>query len=284
MKQKKIILLLFIILTISKNIQTNAKVIDFNEALTKTQREQSRLEKDALEKKYQAEKKRKEKEKPDKNKLYKEALDYLKNSQFSFAAESFEKVEENFPFTTEAKKSILMAIYCHYKSNKFEEALMLIELNEKVNFNLKDLEYIQFIRVLSNVRKSKKQNKNIELARETLELIKELEVKINNKKYITTITKEKQNLIDRIIHLELDIVNYYIATNNVIGALNHLKEIEQNYNYSNYLGEIHYRLFELNTFIQHQEEAEKYFKRLEQYSQNTKWYNNVKKYKQLYIN
>lgn len=55
--------------------------------------------------------------------LYNEAYDYLNKTSYQKAAETFDKVEMEHPYSKWATKSKLMSAYSYYKDEKYDDAI-----------------------------------------------------------------------------------------------------------------------------------------------------------------
>jgi outer membrane protein assembly factor BamD len=58
---------------------------------------------------------------------YNEAMKHLKNAEYLLAAEQFEKIEDENPFTKEAVNGLVMSAYSYYKANEFDESIRVID-------------------------------------------------------------------------------------------------------------------------------------------------------------
>jgi outer membrane assembly lipoprotein YfiO len=207
--------------------------------------------------------------------LYLKAKTHLLNSEFLLAANDFEKIEEVAPFTAEANKGIIMASYSYYKSNDYDESLRLIEYYKKINFGSENLEYLYFLEILNNLKKVEKSSKDISLVRGSIGLIDDFLARFSKDSiYGEYLLQQKRGLIDIYTKRELEVVDFYIFNNNLLGALNHLKGME--FYGDKYEDEINYRFFELYKHINYERGAEQYFLLLEK-NKNTRWYKYAKK-------
>ena len=59
--------------------------------------------------------------------LYNEAYDYLNKTSYQKAAETFDKVEMEHPYSKWATKSKLMCAYSYYKDEKYDDAIAALD-------------------------------------------------------------------------------------------------------------------------------------------------------------
>jgi outer membrane protein assembly factor BamD len=207
-----------------------------------------------------------------KEELYSKAKQHLLRGEFSLAAQNFEEIEEIYPFTREANKAVIMASYSHYKQKKFEDSLQLIDYFKKINFGSSNLEYIYFLEILNNMGKINISSRDVALVEDTINLVDNfIKTFPQNSIYIDYLWQHRIDLVDIYTKRQLEIVDFYIFNNNLLGALNHLVSIEEKFHSEKYADELNYKFFELYRHINYRRGMEQYFKLLEN-NKNSKWY------------
>lgn len=207
--------------------------------------------------------------------MYNLAMNEFKDKMYRTAGESFEKIEEQFIFTPIATKSIIMSIYSYYKANKYNDSLRLIDYYKKINFDDEYLDYVFYMEILNKYSKIQKSKKDISLMRELLANINNFAVK--DTKYREDILKKRKLVIDDIVDSELNIYDFYIKSNNLIGAINHLQNIIYVYPDTKYTPEILYKLSMLYSHIGYKEGVDNCVNIIKENYKNTKWYKYVAK-------
>ena len=172
--------------------------------------------------------------------MYNEAMNMLNEKMYRTAGESFEKIEEKFVFTPIATKSIIMSIYSYYKAKRYDDSLRLIEYYKKINFDNQYLDYVFYMEILNKYDKMQKSKKDVVLMKELLANINDFVKK--DTKYKDNVLTKRDKVINNIVKNELDIYDFYIRNNNLIGAINHLQNIIYNYPNNKYNPEILYKL------------------------------------------
>jgi outer membrane protein assembly factor BamD len=204
--------------------------------------------------------------------LYLKAKKHLLRGEFSLAAENFEKIEENYPFTAEANMAIIMASYSHYKRGSFDESLQLVEYFKKINFDNSNLEYMYFMEIVNNIAKTEDGSKDVTLIKNVINLMDDFNKNFpNNRIYGEYLRQQRERLMDIYVKMELEVVDFYIFSNNLLGALNHLIDIEGKFYGGKHIEEVNYRFFELYRHINYEQGIKKYFKLLEN-NKDSRWY------------
>ena len=206
--------------------------------------------------------------------MYQQAKDDLLKGRFSMAGDKFEKLEMEYPFTEEANKAIILATYSYFKAVKYDEVMRLVDYYKKINFDSENLQYMYFLEIMAYIEKIKKYPKDLKTQKQALQKIKQMNLIFSDSKYTDYINKNTDFVLNRIVANELKIVDFYIQNNNVIGALNHLKMIENDFYFkeNNYFSEINYRFFEIYRYLNDKNNFLKYYALLKQYGEKTKWY------------
>lgn len=209
--------------------------------------------------------------------LYNKAMENFNKKNYLIAGENFKKIEELYPFTPYAGKSIIMAAYSYYKSSKFEDSLTIIENFKKINFQDDYLEYMYYLEILNKYRQLQKNNKkDLMKIKETLKDIDNFFIIYKDSEYKKDIINFKNTLNEYAVKNELDIARFYIKNNNLIGSINHLNNIMENYPISIYTAEVLYRMYVIYKHIDYKKEYIKYFNALEINYNDSKWFKYAK--------
>lgn len=73
--------------------------------------------------------------------LYNEAYNYLNKTSYQKAAETFDKVEMEHPYSKWATKSKLMSAYSYYKDEKYDDAIAALDRYIRLHPGNKDVAY-----------------------------------------------------------------------------------------------------------------------------------------------
>lgn len=207
--------------------------------------------------------------------MYNEAMADYKKGYFNIAGQKFEEIGSKMNFTQLVNKSIIMSIYSYFKAKKYDDSLRLIEYYKRMNFDSYYYDYISYMAIQNKYKKTMKSKRDLTLINE---LYKDIEYMLHNcedLKYIDDLVQKRKIVVNTIVGNELSIYNFYISKNNLIGAINHLMIILNNFPDSDSTAEILYRLILLYQHIDYKEGVE-YYKNILKINYNkTKWYRYV---------
>ena len=203
---------------------------------------------------------------------YNEGLKALDEGDVLFAAKNFNAVENLFPQSIWAPRSILMAAYSYYTQDYYGDAIS--ELKRFIRNYPADnnLAYAYFL-----------------LGTCYYELIidekKDLSSLLNSKKYFDIVIKKYPNTdfaldakfkLDLIANVmaskEIYIGKYYMSKKKWIPAINRFRNVVNNYEKTEYVEEAIHRLVEVNYMIGLESEAKKYAALLGYNYQSSEWY------------
>ena len=203
---------------------------------------------------------------------YNEGLKALEEGDVLFAAKNFNAVENLYPQSIWASRSVLMAAYSYYTQDYYGDAIS--ELKRFIrNYPANDnLDYAYFL-----------------LGTCYYELIvdekKDLSSLLNSKKYFDIVIKKYPNTdfaldakfkLDLIANIlaskEIYIGKYYMSKKKWIPAINRFRNVVNNYEKTEYVEEAIHRLVEVNYMIGLENEAKKYAALLGYNYQSSEWY------------
>ena len=203
---------------------------------------------------------------------YNKGLEALEEGDTLFAAKNFNTVENIYPQSVWASRSILMAAYSYYVDSYYGDSISELNRFLKKYPENENSAYAYYL-----------------LASCYYELIvdekKDLSSILKSKEYFQFITtnypntdfsidaKFKISLIDNILaSKELYIGKYYLKKKKWIPAINRFKNIIINYEHTEYVEEALHRLVEINYIIGLEFEAKKYAALLGYNYQSSEWY------------
>ena len=203
---------------------------------------------------------------------YNAGVKALEEGDVLFAAKNFNTVENIYPQSIWAPRSILMAAYSFYSQDYYGDAISELKRYIRNYPTSENLSYAYFL-----------------IATCYYETIvdekKDLSPLLNSKKYFEIIIKEypntdfaldakfKLNLIKNILaSKEVYIGNYYIDKKKWIPALNRFKNVLSLYDGTEYVEEAVHRLVEINYILGLEDEAKKYAVLLGYNYQSSEWY------------
>lgn len=189
--------------------------------------------------------KNKDDEKTSAEELYTKAMKLLKNKDYSQAAEDFDKIDDEFPFSKWAVKGQVIAIYARYKDQDFEKVLALCDDFLRLNPASEYVPYVLYMKGLSYYNEIPTIEHAQDHSQQSSFTFRELIARFPNSEYAID-AKEKLSFVDE--HLagtKMSIGRYQIKTKNYVGAIANFSEVVSRYRYTNQVPEAYFRLMEI---------------------------------------
>jgi outer membrane protein assembly factor BamD len=204
--------------------------------------------------------------------IYKEGSKALEARNYFFASKKFSEAEINFKVVELAAKSSIMASYCLYNINFYDETLENIKSFLKkypADKNVVYAHYLSAIVYFEQIPDEKKDTKPLLLAKEKIEFFLN---EYPNTEYAIDLKFKKDLIINQLAAKELYVAKYYMSVQKWIPAINRLKIIVKNYDQTIFIEEALHRLVEIYYFLGLENEAKKYAKILGYNYNTSEWF------------
>ena len=203
---------------------------------------------------------------------YNEGLKALDEGDVLFAAKNFNAVENIYPQSIWAPRSILMAAYSYYSQDYYGDAIFELNRFLKNYPKNENTAYAYFLLATCHYER-------------IIDEKKDLSPLLKSKKYFEIIlsdfpntdfsldAKFKLSLIENTLaSKENYVANYYLSQKKWIPAIKRFRYIVENYQDTDYVEEALHRLVEVNYILGLEEEAKKYAILLGYNYQSSEWY------------
>lgn len=203
--------------------------------------------------------------------LYNNAFDDLEKTKYKSAAEGFEQVETEHPYSKWAVKAKLMGAYAYYKDESYDDAVLALDRFIKYHPGNKDVPYAYYLKGMcyyEQISTADKDQKNTELAEETFSRLIML---YPSSKYAED-ARNKINLTeDYRAGQEMIIGRFYLNNGNYLSALNRFNVVLENYQTTVQIEEALYRQVEIYAILGLNNYADGYYKILRDNYPKGKW-------------
>ena len=204
--------------------------------------------------------------------LYKEALDFMENGDFLFASKKFTEAETILPKIEFSSKAALMASYCLYAINFYEESIENLERFIKIYPVDNNVPYAHYLITLSYYEQILDEKKDLNPLLKSREIFLYVVENYPTTDYAMD-GRLKLDLIDETLaSKEMYIAMHYIKKEKWIAAINRYKNVILKYSSTIYVEEAIHRMVELHYRIGLENEAKKYAKLLGYNYQSSIWY------------
>ena len=203
--------------------------------------------------------------------IYQDAYEAFEKSDF-FMLIKFLDAEISSEVVEFSAKASIMASYCLYSINFYEEALDNLERFLKQYPKNANSIYAHYLISVIYYEQIKDEKKDMEPLLKANKKIDYFLKEFPNTDYAIDLKFKKDLIINQMAAKELYVAKYYISVKKWIPAINRLKIILQKYDQTIFAEEALHRLVEINYFIGLEEEAKKYAKILGYNYNSSEWY------------
>lgn len=181
--------------------------------------------------------------------LYNEAYDYLSKTSYSKAAETFDKVEMEHPYSKWATKSKLMAAYSYYKDEKYDDAIASLDRFIRLHPGNKDIAYAFYLKGVCYYDQIAPSEKEQSATKDAYETFSQVITMFPQSEYAAD-AKAKMALIeDHLAGHEMTVGRYYLQNKEYISALNRFSTVTDVYQTTAQIEEALYREIEIYTIL-----------------------------------
>lgn len=204
--------------------------------------------------------------------LYEEGMKSFDRRDFFFASKKFSEAELNFEQVELAAKSSLMASFCLYGINFYNEAIEGLERYLNTYPADKNVIYAHYLLAIIQFELISDEKKDLKPLIEANKKIDIFLKKYPNSDYALDLRFKKDLIQNQLAAKELFIAKYYISTKKWVPAINRLKVIVKDYDKTVFIEEALHRLVEISYHLGLEKEAENYAKILGYNYNSSEWY------------
>jgi outer membrane protein assembly factor BamD len=176
--------------------------------------------------------------------LYNEALDQLKGNNPRQAAQDFEEVERQHPYSQWATRAQIMAAYAFYQADAYDDAVAAARRFIDLHPGHQDVPYAYYLIGVSyyeQISDVGRDQKNTELA---LEAFEELIRRFPDSDYARDAGLKADLARDHLAGKEMNIGRYYLRRGKYVAAINRFQSVIDRYQSTTHVPEALHRLTE----------------------------------------
>ncbi len=192
--------------------------------------------------------------------LYNNAFDDLQKTKYKKAAEEFEQVEIEHPYSQWAVKAKLMGAYAYYKNEDYDDAVLALDRFIKYHPGNKDVAYAYYLKGMCYYNQISSADKDQADTEKAEEAFNRLIMLFPNSEYAADARKKVNLTEDYKAGQEMIIGRYYLNNGNYLSALNRFNVVLENYQTTVQIEEALYRQVEIYGILGLNKYAAGYYK------------------------
>ena len=177
--------------------------------------------------------------------IYQEAVIAMNNGEYFFASKKFKEAEEIMPKIEFAAKSSIMASYCLYLINFYDEANLYLERFVKRYPVDKNVSYAYYLLALNSYEQILDEKLDVTPLITSKKKIKNFIKKYPDTEYALDLKFKLDLINNQIAAKEMYVAKYYMKSKKWIPAINRLKLIVNDYDETIFIEEALHRLVEV---------------------------------------
>lgn len=214
---------------------------------------------------------------PTAEELYNTGYKQLNKTAYVKAAETFEKIELEHPYSKWATKAKLMGAYAYYKDQKYDDAILSLDRFIKFHPGNKDIAYAYYMKGLCYYEQIVGVEKDQENTQMALDAFNQVIVRFPDTDYAQDARLKLDLIYDHLAGQEMEIGRYYLSQKNYLSALNRFSQVVNHYQTTGQIEEALYRQVEVYKILGLNKESSDALKVLGHNYPQSKWYKDALK-------
>ncbi len=204
--------------------------------------------------------------------IYAEATEALDDGRNSEAAELFNEVERQYPYSQLATQAQLKAAFSLYETEKYDEAILALDRFIELHPGNSDVDYAYYLRAMSYYNQIADVSRDQSLTKNALDAFNTLINRFPGSKYTRDATLKRDLALDHLAGKEMEIGRYYLKKNQVNAAINRFLVVVRNFQTTTHTPEALHRLVESYMTLGLRDEAYKIAAVLGHNYPGSEWY------------
>lgn len=189
--------------------------------------------------------------------LYNEAMDLVEKGEYYKAAQAFDEVDRQHPYSVWATKAQLMNAYVLYERNKYPDALVALDRFIQLHPGNKDAPYAYYLKGLCYYEQVTDVARDQKMTEMALKSLQEVVDRYPASSYARDAKLKVDLTRDHLAGKEMNIARYYQKRDQWLAALNRYKVVVEQYQTTSHVPEALHRMVEIYLTLGLTEEAKK---------------------------
>jgi outer membrane protein assembly factor BamD len=188
--------------------------------------------------------------------IYNEAYAAMRENDYNDAAQLFDEVERQHPYSSWATQAQLMAAYAYYQQNKYDDAIIALDRFIELHPSHRSTAYAYYLKALSyyeQISDVRRDQKNTQLA---LDALVEVVRRFPNTDYARDASLKIDLTRDHLAGKEMEIGRYYENQGHYLAAINRFRRVIEQYQTTTHVPEALHRLTECYLALGIKDEAQ----------------------------
>ncbi len=204
--------------------------------------------------------------------LYNSAQDLLDAKEYKKAAEAFDEVERQHPYSVWATKATLMSAYAYYQDNKYDDAISALDRFISLHPANPDVPYAYYLKALSYYEQISDVGRDQQMTQHAMDSLDDVIRRFPDSQYSRDAKLKKDLTVDHLAGKEMSVGRYYQDRGEYLAAINRFKSVLDKYQTTTHVPEALSRLTESYLALGLTDEAKRTASVLGHNFPGSKWY------------
>ena len=204
--------------------------------------------------------------------LYNGSMDALLRGDFGVAAQRFDEVERQHPYSVWATKAQLMGAYAHYQANNYDEAVAGLQRYIELHPGNPDVAYAYYLTAIAYYEQISDVGRDQSLTRKARVALEAVERRFPGSDYANDARLKLDLTRDHLAGKEMSVGRFYLSQGHMLAAINRFRVVVDEYQTTSHVPEALHRLAEAYTAIGLDEEALRVAAVLQHNYPGNEWY------------
>ena len=176
--------------------------------------------------------------------LYNGAMDDLLDESYTEAAQGFDEVERQHPYSVWATRAQIMAAYAYYRNNDYDESIISAGRFIKLHPGHRDVAYAYYLSAISYYEQISDVGRDQNMTALALLSLEELVRRFPDTTYARDARLKIDLTRDHLAGKEMSIGRYYLTRENYVAAVNRFRRVIERFQTTSHVPEALHRVTE----------------------------------------
>lgn len=176
--------------------------------------------------------------------IYSEAVVLMERQRYTEAAEQFDEVERQHPYSEWARRSMLMAAYANYQANNYEATISDAERFLSLHPGSRSAPYAYYLIAISQFEQIRDVGRDQLVTQQALLALEQVVRRYPTSRYAQDARLKIDMTRDHLAGKEMDVGRYYLRRGFHLAAINRFRNVIENYQTTSHVPEALHRLVE----------------------------------------
>ncbi len=204
--------------------------------------------------------------------LYNSSMDALLGGNYEVAAQRFDEVERQHPYSVWATKAQLMGAYAHYQANEYDQAIAALQRYVELHPGSPDVAYAYYLTAISYYEQISDVGRDQSLTRRARSALEAVVRRFPGTDYAHDARLKLDLTRDHLAGKEMSVGRFYLRQGHLLAAINRFRIVVEQYQTTSHVPEALHRLAEAYTAVGLDEEAVRVAAVLQHNYPGNEWY------------